>query len=576
MTPSLRSAGRAFMATFMPPLLPALAALITSLGATAAHAATPTSLCSDSINTLSPVLSNSFGFNSANTRNQASAINSTNVASLALAHVHVAEGSEEKRAVPAVTNQVIYMAEGRDIVAVNRVTGCQYWRYSAVDKGSLFIGSNAIRSSSVYYLPPTLLKPAMVYAGDYFGNYYGVNARTGAEVWKGFMGTDTGRHFITGSPQIYNGTMFVPVATKEVITTSLDVLTACCYTHGLLQALDPYTGAVKWTYHTSPDSTYNWATGTRGPNGMSIWGTPMIDAANNAVVIGTGQNFSLPATSNSDSIISIDMGTGKVNWVFQATKDDAWNASCQAPAGLDGHCSKPEGHDWDFGAPPILATLPGGGKAIIAGGKNGAVYSLNPKTGALNWANRLGAGGSLGGIHWGMAVDSQKVYAAVTDVWVNKIQRLAISDLFNQLSGALGDAMGPVPNAHPGIYALDLVTGALVWEKHYQHTYATDGKTYDSLFSAALAVSNDVLFAGNLNGELKALNTRNGDELWSFNTAVGVIDVNGVAGKGGTIDSAGPVPAGRDLLINSGYKTFGSTNAWQAGAGNALFVFRLP
>jgi polyvinyl alcohol dehydrogenase (cytochrome) len=552
----------------------ALVALLVSAGA--AQATTTTSLCSDTINTSSPVLSNSFAFNSSNTRNQVSSINAGNVASLALAHTHVAEGTEEKRAVPAVTNQVIYLAEGRDIVAVNRVSGCQYWRYSGVNKTSPLIGTNAIRSSSVYYLPPTLLKPAMVFAGDFYGNYYGVNAKTGAEVWKGFMGTDTSRHFITGSPQIYNGTMFVPVATKEVITTAVDVLLACCYSHGLLQAVDPYTGKFKWTYHTSPDGTYSSANGTRAPNGMSVWGTPMIDTANNAVVIGTGQNLSLPATTNSDSIISINIGTGKVNWVFQSTQGDAWNASCQAPNGLDSHCSRPEGNDWDFGAPPIMATLPGGGKAIIAGAKNGAVYSLNPKTGALNWTNRLGAGGSLGGIHWGMAVDSKNVYAAVTDIWVNKIQRLAINDLLTQLSGAIGDNMGPVPNAHPGIYALDLNTGALVWEKHFKHAYAADGKEYDSLFSSALAVTNDVLFAGNLNGELKALRTSNGDELWSYNTAVGVVDVNGVAGNGGTIDSAGPVPAGRDLLINSGYKTFGNANAWQAGAGNALFVFRLP
>jgi polyvinyl alcohol dehydrogenase (cytochrome) len=54
------------------------------------------------------------------------------------------------------------------------------------------------------------------------------------------------------------------------------------------------------------------------------------------------------------------------------------------------------------------------------------------------------------------------------------------------------------------------------------------------------------------------------------------VDVNGVSGNGGTIDSVGAVPAGSDLLVNSGYSTFGVANAWQAGAGNALFVFRLP
>ncbi|RZI86810.1 MAG: hypothetical protein EOP38_00500 [Rubrivivax sp.] len=547
----------------------ALAATVT-MGASQAQAAK----CTDTINPSVPLLSNGFAFNTSNTRHQASSINSSNVASLTLAHVHVAEGAKEKKGAPAVTQQTVYFSEGREIVAANRISGCEYWRFSDAAKNTSLIGGNTIRSSSIYLLPATLFKPAMVYAGDFFGNFYGLNARNGTLVWQAFMGTDTGRHFITGSAQAYNGTLFIPVATKEVITTVLDLLTACCQTHGLLRAVDPYTGQVKWTYHTSADATYNANTGMRGPSGMSLWSTPLIDAANGSVIVGTAQNLSLPATTNSDSIVALDINTGKPKWVYQSTAGDAWNAGCQAPVGLDGHCPRPEGGDFDFGAPPILATLPNGGKAIIAGAKNGVVYSINPKTGTLNWSKRLGAGGSLGGIHWGMALDATKVYAAVTDIRVNKIQQLEISDLFGPLKDAIGRNMAPSPNAKPGLYALDLATGNVVWEKHLTHDF--QGAPYPSLFSAALAVTNDVLLAGNLNGEVKAFRTGNGDELWSYNTAVNVIDVDGVTGNGGTIDSVGPVPAGRDLFVNSGYNSFGAANAYQAGPGNALFVFRLP
>src|SRR3546814_20087768 len=67
----------------------------------------------------------------------------------------------------------------------------------------------------------------------------------------------------------------------------------------------------------------------------------------------------------------------------------------------------------------MLVHLAGGGGAVIAGAKNGVVYSLNPDSGALNWSRRLGQGGSLGGIHWGMASDGTRVYAAISDVTVN-------------------------------------------------------------------------------------------------------------------------------------------------------------
>ncbi|MDO9236705.1 MAG: PQQ-binding-like beta-propeller repeat protein [Aquabacterium sp.] len=535
-------------------------------------AAQATTACADKIDTSSPILSNGFGFNGSNTRNQTSEINANNVATLTVAYTQVASDAKEKRGAPAVTQQTVYFSEGRDIVAANRATGCEYWRFTGLDLRNPFVGggTNPIRSS-IYYLPATTTQPAMVYGGDQFAHVYALNAATGKQVWERFMGTDPVHHGISGSPQIHNGTLFMPISTNEVFLTTLEFWKPCCSSHGMLQAVDAYTGKIKWTYHTTPPARFNFWTWFKGPNGVSLWGTPMIDAANNAVVVGSGQNFSHPTTNNSDALISLDLDTGKVKWIFQTTKNDAWNASCQAPKGLNFHCSLPEGKDHDIGAPPILVNLPNGEKAILAGAKNGAVYSVNPATGALNWVRRLGVGGSLGGIHWGMAVDSKNVYAAVTDLFVNKLTRITGP---GGIDGATSEAMKPVDNAHPGIYALDLMSGDLVWEKHIQHQYK--GETYNSLFSSALSVTNDVLLAANLNGVLKALRTSDGQELWSFDTAIKVTDANGVVGNGGTVDSVGPVPAGKDVYLNSGYSTFGGTNPWQAGPGNALFVFRLP
>jgi polyvinyl alcohol dehydrogenase (cytochrome) len=156
-----------------------------------------------------------------------------------------------------------------------------------------------------------------------------------------------------------------------------------------------------------------------------------------------------------------------------------------------------------------------------------------------------------------MAVDDKRVFAAVADIDVHT-------------------TVQPVPGGAPGIYALDLVSGNIVWERHFRHTGQTSSTEVDSIFSSALSVSRDVLFAANLNGEVFALRTSSGEELWRFNTAIKVTDVGGVAGNGGTIDSVGPVPAGRELYINSGYSTFGGASDWMAGPGNALFVLRLP
>jgi polyvinyl alcohol dehydrogenase (cytochrome) len=529
-------------------------------GGLAGPVAAATLACTDKISEAAAqtqVLSSGFGLNTSNTRNQASDITADNVATLKLALTHVAAGVKEKRGAPAVTQQVVYASEGRDLVAFNRASGCEYWRYSAVNRSSILLGSNAIRQASITYIPAQGTQPPLVLAGDFYANMYAVDARTGTKVWSAFVGTDTAYSWITGSPVVFEGTMYLPIATKEVVTTVQNVLTACCKSHGALQALDPYTGKIKWTYHTAPTATYDAKTGFYGPSGMSLWGTPAIDTANRAVIIGTGQNLSIPTTANSDSIISLDLATGKPRWVFQAQANDAWNSACEAPAflGLNGHCPPKQGRDLDFGAAPIMATLPGGTPAILAGGKNGIAYAINPKTGAVIWQTQLGVGGKLGGIHWGMAIDDKRLFVAVTDL-------------------DAGKAVAAVAGGKPGVYALDLLTGKLLWERHYTHTY--NGATYDSMFSAALSVTRDVLFATTLNGEVFALRTSSGEELWRFDSVIAVSDVNGAKGNGGTIDSVGAIPVGRELYLNSGYNTFGGANAWFAGPGNALMVFRLP
>jgi polyvinyl alcohol dehydrogenase (cytochrome) len=175
-------------------------------------------------------------------------------------------------------------------------------------------------------------------------------------------------------------------------------------------------------------------------------------------------------------------------------------------------------------------------------------------------------GGSLGGVHWGMAVDTFRVYVGITDLMGDKAQRI------EEFQG--GVTKGKLSEgAQPGLYALDLWTGRVMWKKGFKHTY--EGAQYDDMHSASLSVTNDVLFAGTLNGKVRALHTLTGLELWSADTAVPVTDVDGESGNGGTIDSVGPIPAGDELYVNSGYGTFGNKNPWQAGHGNTLFVYRL-
>lgn len=527
-------------------------------------------LCATPVDRGSALLRSGAAADRVNTGNQPSAIHAGNVARLEPHFVHVAAGAREKRGAPAMTEQAIFLAAGRDVVAIDRRSGCEYWRHSVErrpDGAGPTRRDNVLRSASILHEPARDGRPPVVAAADAYGHVHVLDATDGRPLWSAFVGTEPGAHRVTGGMQIHDGVLLVPLSSSEVGRIAVELLQPCCRTHGILAAVDLYDGTVRWRHHTTGEASFQLGSGQFAPSGAAIWSTPAIDAARNRVYIGTGQNFSRPTTETSNAIIALDLDSGEQLWHFQSTPDDAWNVSCETRlAGLL-HCARPAGPDFDFGAPPILTAMPGGGDVIIAGAKNGTVYALNPDTGALRWSRPVGRGGALGGIHWGMAVDGERVYAAVSDTTIRK------KDAFRSGESPGLAEMQQVEGATSGIYALDLRNGNVLWSHHPQHRRG-DGLR-DSIHSAAVTVTNDVLFAGSLDGVLRALHVHDGRELWSFDSDIAVRGVNGVDGEGGEIDSAAPVIADDTLLLNSGYATFGGADAYKAGPGNALFVFRL-
>jgi hypothetical protein len=72
------------------------------------------------------------------------------------------------------------------------------------------------------------------------------------------------------------------------------------------------------------------------------------------------------------------------------------------------NCPDPHGDDFDFGAPPVLQSLGGGLDILLLSQKSGVVYAVDPgHRGRLLWQSRIGRGGALGGIEWGIAADKR-------------------------------------------------------------------------------------------------------------------------------------------------------------------------
>ena len=110
----------------------------------------------------------------------------------------------------------------------------------------------------------------------------------------------------------------------------------------------------------------------------------------------------------------LDLATGAIRWHKQMTADDAFTAAC-VTHNADPVVKKTCGPDIDFGSSAILRTLPNGKRVLLAGQKSGVVYGMDPGTGEVRWQTRLGQGGPLGGIEYGMAADRDALYVAIAD-----------------------------------------------------------------------------------------------------------------------------------------------------------------
>jgi polyvinyl alcohol dehydrogenase (cytochrome) len=237
-------------------------------------------------------------------------------------------------------------------------------------------------------------------------------------------------------------------------------------------------------------------------------------------------------------------------WSFQATESDAFTMACSMRSPL---CPNPPGPDVDFGMAPMIVQRPDGREILVAGQKSGVVWALDPDDrGAVVWSTRVGKGGALGGIHWGMATDGVLAYAANAD------------------RGAVIVDVHPDKDPAPGLYGLDLMTGEVVWSAPAATDTCTDRRGCFAANSAAPTVIPGVVFAGGLDGHIRAHATDDGRVLWSFDTVRDYETVNGVPGRGGSIDGPGPVVADGLLLVNSGYGTFSQM------PGNVLLAFEVP
>jgi polyvinyl alcohol dehydrogenase (cytochrome) len=329
--------------------------------------------------------------------------------------------------------------------------------------------------------------------------------------------------------------LYVPVSSREEAAGgSLNY--ECCTFRGSIVALDAATGRQLWKTFAIPDPPKPATKNSKGTQlwtgaGAAIWHAPTLDPAHRAIYVATGDAYTEPAHRNTDAVMAIHMDTGKVLWAVQDYENDAWLVGCAQEA--NENCPDDLGPDYDFGAAPILHTLPGGRRVLMAGNKSGQVFAHDPdREGARLWKATLVDKIGESEILFGGAADATTGY-------------------FGLDNGALA--------------AIDPATGQKKWSLPPRPAGPRRGIT------AALTVVPGAVLVASQDGTLRVHAADDGRVLWSFNTLQDFQTVNQVPARGGSMGAPGPAVAGGMVFVGSGYVGLGNGTP-----GNVLLAFAAP
>jgi polyvinyl alcohol dehydrogenase (cytochrome) len=470
---------------------------------------------------------NGWGVDPSNTRYQPAArsgLTAAAVPKLTLKWAFGFAGASAARAQPAVMGGRVFVGgENGDVYALDAKTGCTYWTYHATAgiRAAISVGPYKRKAGGNGYA---------VYFSDGGASAYAVDAATGTLVWTSKL-DDHPYARATGSPTLYQGRLYVPLAGVGEEGQGGRAQYECCTFRGSVSALDASTGAVVWKSYTIPEEPKprgknKEGVQTWGPSGGGVWAAPTIDPKRRAVYIATGNGYSGPQQRTTDAVIALDIATGKVKWVNQVTPIDVFTGGCRAENPDNANCPEKLGPDHDFSMSPVLAKRSNGRDILLVHQKSGMAYALDPdKEGEIVWKYRAGQGSGLGG-QWGAAADEKQAY-------------FGVADTLSQNPG--------------GMRAVRLDTGEQVWSTPPQPKLCGNGRGCNASQGAAVTVIPGVVFSGSNDGGIRAYSTDTGTIVWQFDTNREFQTVNGVKANGAAMDGPGAVVAGGMLYLNSGY-----------------------
>lgn len=539
-------------------------------------------------------------------------INSTNASKLQVAWTFSMGVEKGQEAAPLIVNQTMYVVSPYPnyLYALDlKQGGAMKWKYEPKPSGAAQGEAccDVVNRGAVY-------ADSKIFYNTLDAHTVAVDANTGKELWKVKLGDVNKGETMTMAPLVVKGKVLVGNSGGEYGV------------RGWLKALDENTGKLAWcAWSTGPDSdcligprfkpfydsekgkdlgVKTWPPDHWKIGGGTVWGWLSYDPELNLVYYGTANPGSWnPELRPGDNkwactIFARDPDTGEAVWAYQISPHDLF--------------------DHDGVNENVLIDLPVKGqtrKVLVHPDRNGYIYVLDRKTGEVLSAipfvyitsskgldlktgllqyveakkPQMGkvihdvAPASPGGKDW-----QPSCYSPRTKLYYIPHQNLSCDYEGVEASYIAGtpyvgvnEKMYAGPGGNRGeLAAWDLANAKKAWAI----------KESFPVWCGTCVTAGDVLFYGTMDGFFKAVDARNGHELWKFKCGSGIIGqpvtykgpdgkqyvaiLSGVGGWAGALVSGGL--DARDATAATGFANAMKDLPQHTTKGGTLYVFSLP
>jgi alcohol dehydrogenase (cytochrome c) len=435
---------------------------------------------------------------------------------------------------PLVVDGVMYTGTALEAVALDAVTGRQYWKLSRPLDPKAYYNAYEVNKG-------------MAIAGDTLlwatvdCHLLAIDAKTGKVIWDKLLADFKKGYQYNIAPLVIREMVLLGPATNEA--------GANCW----VSAYDVKTGNEIWRFNTAPTSADDpeaktWLGDSWKHGGSPIWNAGSYDPETNLTFWGTGNpnpgwngDTRAPADNlYSNSVIALDADTGKLKWYYQFTPGDEY--------------------DWDSTQVPVLVDMAWQGKPrklMLWANRNGFFYVLDRVSGQFLtarafvyqtwndgfdesgrpiknpkfWPKPMGGivvnPGTQGGTNWYPPSYSPRTGLFYIPTWENSGGRSSKYPAGEWEEGKRytgstppagtvvtgGRASRPPATyrkeeeGYGAIRALDPKTGEKKW----------DFKMVNYTESGVLSTAGDLVFGGGMDGIFVALDAKTGELLWHVN-----------------------------------------------------------